>query len=185
MPNLMMKKLKEGRIHIYTGAGKGKTTASMGLALRAASNGLKVCMFQFLKKKDTSCENNLSVTNFKVVCLNEIHPMFLEARGRTKAVVAGLKKKILNDLKKVKTAIRSGRYDVVILDEIINCVSQEFLEEGVVLDLIKAKPKNVELVLTGRSASKRLIGSADYVTRLAKVKHPFDGGLLARRGIEY
>ena len=96
-----------------------------------------------------------------------------------------LKKKILEDLKKVKTAIKSRRYDVVILDEAINCVSGKFLEEIKILDLIKAKPKCVELVLTGRGLGRKLASRADYVTRFDKVKHPFDKGIPARRGIEF
>ena len=192
---MIMAKLEKGLVEIYTGSGKGKTTAAMGLGLRAAKVGLKVSMFQFLKKKGTSYENNLSIPNFKMVCLDEVHPMFLGSMGqglRLRQSFGGqagarieLKKKILKDLRKVKAAMKSGRYDVIILDEIINCVRQKFLDERVVLSLIKARPKQTELVLTGRGASRRLIAAADYVTRLDKIKHPFDKGILARRGIEY
>ncbi len=182
---MIMAKLEKGLVEIYTGSGKGKTTAAMGLGLRAAKVGLKVSMFQFLKKKGTSYENNLSIPNFKMVCLDEVHPMFLGAMDQRPGVRRELKKKILKDLRKVKAAMKSGRYDVIILDEIINCVRQKFLDERVVLSLIKARPKQTELVLTGRGASRRLIAAADYVTRLDKIKHPFDKGILARRGIEY
>ena len=174
----MGKNIKEGKVHIYTGSGKGKTTACLGLGLRAASAGLRVCVFQFLKKRGTSAEGKLAHPRFKVVCFNEVHPMFAGSRGK-------LKKDILRDLKKAKKALRSGRHDIVILDEIINCVSGKFIPEKAVLELVRSKPKGVELVLTGRGATRRLIACADYVSRIHKIKHPFDKGVLARRGIEY
>jgi len=172
-------RLKHGYTHIYTGCGKGKTSAVMGLGMRAALSGFKVCMFQFLKKKRTSAENNLSMPNFKAVCFDEAHPLF------KKCIAKKLKKRIMSDIGKAKRVMESKRYDVIILDEIVNCVSCAFIKEDAVLDLIKAKPKRVELVLTGRNATGRLIAAADYVTRLDKVKHPFDKGVRARRGIEY
>ena len=188
-----MAKLKKGLVHIYTGKGKGKTTASLGLALRAVSSGLKVCMFQFLKKRGTSSENWLEFPNFRIVCLNQEHPMFsgirvtpfFRAGQKGAGVSQSLAKKIKKDLAKIKQVMRTGKYDVIILDEILNCVSQKFLNEAEVLRLIKAKPARVELVLTGRGATSRLVAASDYATRLDKVKHPFDKGERARKGIEY
>ncbi|MBN1526787.1 MAG: cob(I)yrinic acid a,c-diamide adenosyltransferase [Candidatus Omnitrophica bacterium] len=174
----MKKAIEEGKVHIYTGSGKGKTTASLGLGLRAAAAGLRVCVFQFLKKRGTTAEGRLAHPRFRVVCFNEAHPMFSGDSEK-------LKKDILCDIKKAKRALKSGRYDVVILDEIINCVSGKFVPERVVLALVRSRPKRVELVLTGRGATKRLIACADYVSRINKIKHPFDKGLLARRGIEF
>ena len=174
----MRKKINEGKVHIYTGSGKGKTTACLGLGLRAASAGLRVCVFQFLKKRGTSAEVRLKHPRFKVVCFNHVHPLFGGDREK-------IKKEILRDIKKAKKALKSGRYDVVMLDEIINCVSGRFLPQKAVLELVRSKPKCVELILTGRGATKRLIACADYVSHIEKVKHPFDKGLLARHGIEY
>jgi cob(I)alamin adenosyltransferase len=91
----------------------------------------------------------------------------------------------LKDIRKVKDIMKGGRYDIVILDEIINCVDCRFIEEKAVLDLVRAKPASLELILTGRGATRRLVDMADYVTRLDNVKHPYDRGLPARRGIEY
>jgi cob(I)alamin adenosyltransferase len=180
-----MAKLKKGLVHIYTGKGKGKTTASLGLALRALSSGLKVCMFQFLKKPGTSSENWLEFPNFRIVCLDQEHPMFSGIRSKGERLNRPLAKKIKIDLVKIKQIMRTGKYDVIILDEILNCVSEKFLEEAEVLTLVKAKPARVELVLTGRGATSGIISVSDYVTRLDKVKHPFDKGEPARKGIEY
>jgi len=193
-----MAKLKKGLVHIYTGKGKGKTTASLGLALRAVSSGLKVCMFQFLKKHGTSSEGWLEFPNFRIVCLDQEHPMFSgfvgqgagrrnkpankrEANRSNKQLAKNIKK----DLMKIKRVMKTGRYDVIILDEILNCVSEKFLGESEALKLIRTKPEALELVLTGRGATPGLVALSDYVTRLDKVKHPFDRGQRARKGIEY
>lgn len=173
-----MGKLKTGRVHIYTGNGKGKTTASLGLALRAAASGLRVCMFQFLKSSGSSAENRIGFHNFNIVCFDRPHPMFGGSRGK---LPDGIRK----DIAKIKRVMKSGKYDVIILDEAINCVSSGFVPESCILGVIKARPRPVELVLTGRSAPAALIEAADYVTRFDKVKHPFDDGARARRGIEY
>ena len=191
-----MRKLKTGCVHIYTGDGKGKTTASLGLALRAASSGLSVCMFQFLKAKGSSSENWLKFPNFRVVCLDQMHPMFQPALagargGSGKSEVISqksetkLKKNILKELTKIKRLMKTRKYDVIILDELINCVNEGFVPEKEVAGLIKAKPRLTELVLTGRRAPKGLVVLADYVTKMEKVKHPFDSGLRCRKGIEY
>jgi len=180
-----MRKLNRGCVHIYTGDGKGKTTASLGLALRAASSGLSVCMFQFLKAKGSSAENWLEFPNFRVVCLGHVHPMFQKSEVGSQKSELKLKKDIQKELGKIKRAMKTKKYDVIILDEIINCVSEGFVSEKEILGLINAKPKPTELVLTGRRAPKGLIVAADYVTKMEKVKHPFDGGLKCRKGIEY
>ena len=92
-------KLKRGYVHIYTGPGKGKTTAGMGLGLRAASSGLKVCMFQFLKKRGSSSDNRVMIPNFRVVCFDQVHPMFNKVSGCQSVKVSreALKKKISED----------------------------------------------------------------------------------------
>lgn len=180
-----MGKLKSGCVHIYTGDGKGKTTASLGLGLRAAASGLRVCMFQFLKPKGSSAENWLKFPNFRVVCLDQTHPMFQKSGAKSRKSVAKLKNNISKEIRKIKRVMRLKKYDLVILDELINCLSEGFVDESDVLGLIKARPKTVELILTGRKAPKALTDVADYVTDMKKVKHPFDDGLKCRRGVEY
>ena len=169
---------------MYTGDGKGKTSAALGIGLRAASAGMKVCMFQFLKKRGSTAEHVLGLDNMQIFCFNEIHPMFKRPSDmqRTRR---GLPAIVARDLKKAERIMRNGNFDVIILDEILNCVSEKFIDEEAVMRVLDIKPEHVELVLTGRGASKRLIGRADYVTRLVKVKHPFEKGLCARHGIEY
>lgn len=180
-----MSKLKAGCVHIYTGDGKGKTTASLGLALRAASSGLSVCMFQFLKANGSAVENWLEFPNFRVICLDQIHPIFKKPEVRSKKPEINLKSSISKELGKIKRIMKSKKYDVIILDELINCVSEGFVSEKEVLGIIKAKPRSLELVLTGRRAPKGLVAAADYVTDMKKIKHPFDSGLCCRKGIEY
>ena len=177
-------RLKRGYVHIYTGKGKGKTTASLGIGVRGALNGLRVCMFQFLKKKGSSAENRLKFPNFKVLCFDEIHPMF-SCQGSGFRVQDKLRRRIAEDLKKVKKAIESRQYDMVILDEIVNCVSEGFLDEGEVLDLLQSRPRSVEVILTGRGATNKMKAAADYVTQLTESKHPFNKGVLPRKGIEF
>lgn len=195
-----MSRPKAGYVHIYTGDGKGKTTASLGLALRAASSGLSVCMFQFLKAKGSAVENWLKFPNFRIICLDQIHPIFKKPSPsgrlrlpfgqashevRSKKSEIKLKNSISKEIGKIKRVMKSKKYDVIILDELINCVSEGFIAEKEVLGLIKAKPRSLELVLTGRRAPKGLIGVADYVTDMKKIKHPFDNGLCCRKGIEF
>lgn len=177
--------MKFGRIHIYTGEGKGKTTAALGLGLRASCAGFNVCIFQFLKRRNTSSEHKSRIRNFQVICLDQAHPIFMGKNVFSKKAVRDMALKIKNDFNRVSKEVNSGKYDLVVLDELINCVSGKFIKESLVLDLIKLKPSNVELVLTGRRATKKLIAAADYVSRLDKVKHPFDKGVGARCGVEY
>jgi len=182
----IVRRLKNGCVHIYTGMGKGKSTAAIGIGMRAVTSGLKVCMFQFLKRYGSSAENGLSLPRFKVVCFDQMHPMFRKGyRGWGIGYREKIKKHILRDLRKVKKTLKAGRYDVIILDEIINCVSEKFIPAEAVIKLISLKPKHVELVLTGRGATGRLIRCADYVSSVDKLKHPFDKGMIARKGIEF
>ena len=183
-----MSVLKQGLVHIYTGNGKGKTTAAFGLAMRAAGAGLKVCIFQFLKSKrfasgEVESAKNLS-PNLKVVRFNQTHPIFLPI-GRRQDSVKDLKSSIATALKEVEKVLSSGRYDIIILDEIINAVSEKYLDVKVLIELIDFKSKEVEIVLTGRNAPKELIRIADYVTEMKDVKHPYRKGIKARRGIEW
>lgn len=174
-----------GCVHIYTGDGKGKTSAALGLALRAAGNGQRVCMLQFLKGGSAgSGECGISVRGVKIVCLDQVHPLFRRspaARGSMKA----LKRTIASDLEKARDSMGAGRIDILILDEVINAVNGHLLPERSLIELIETKPDRMELVLTGRGASRALMRHADYVSHIKKVKHPFDRGLGARRGIEF
>ena len=178
----------QGLVHIYTGNGKGKTTAAFGLGMRAAGAGLKVCIFQFLKRKgltsgEVESAKRLS-PDIDIIRFNQTHPIFLSPKDRQDSIQS-LKSSITIALKEVEKALSSGRYDLVILDEIINAVSEKYLDVRALVELIDSKPKNVEMVLTGRNAPRELIRIADYVTEMKELKHPYKRGLKARKGIEW
>ncbi len=180
-----MKKRKV-HIHIYTGKGKGKTSAALGLAMRAIGWGMKVCVFQFLKMgvNGESKVTDLMEDKLKVVTFDQTHPMFYKGPSRA-AAVESLKNRFSKDMQTVQNVILEENYDIIILDEIINALSQEFVEKKDLTSLINSKLVISELVLTGRGAPKLLISKADYVTEMRLIKHPYNKGTAARKGIEY
>jgi len=165
-------------IQVYTGNGKGKTTASLGLALRAAGAGLKVYIGQFLK---SGCYS-------EVKAIKAIKNITLEQFGRDSFLVKGPTKLdielALSGWSKVKEIILEEKFDVVILDEINVALDLKLLSLTEVLDLIKNIPKKTELILTGRNASPQLIRAADLVSEIKNRKHYYSKGLKARKGIE-
>ena len=169
-------------IHIYTGNGKGKTTAAFGLAMRASGQGLKVCVFQFLKPRSLLCGEHIvlkKLKGVKLVVFEQSHPMF------EKVSLSRLRKVIRDDFDKVKKAILSKKYDMVVLDEIINVIDQGLINEKGFLRFLKSVPKNVEIVLTGRGDISNIEQYADYVTIMFEKKHPYRREVGARRGVEY
>ncbi len=177
---------KSGLVHIYTGDGKGKTTSALGLALRAIGWDKRVCVFQFLKKgiNGEAKAAALSKGSLKIITFDQTHPAFYHKSLREKARDA-LQKKIPSDMKAVKETLIMGNYDIVILDEIVNCIAEGLVKKEEALALINLKFRTSELVLTGRGAPKWLIKKADYVTEMRLIKHPYKRGLKARKGIEY
>jgi cob(I)alamin adenosyltransferase len=172
----------KGLVQIFTGNGKGKTTAALGTVLRAAGHGLKISVIFFIKGDSSGGEYislsrfpNIEVTSFGL--RHFIH--------KTEGVNPEEKKQAEAALSAAREAIVSGRYDLVVLDEINVAVHFKLLEADEVIRLIKDKPPHVELILTGRNADNRLIEMADLVTEMVKIKHPFDKGIKARKGIEY
>jgi len=171
-------------IHIYTGNGKGKTTSAFGLAMRASGQGLKVVIFQFLKPKGFLCGEQVSVKKLKgvkLVILDQTHPIF----ERSNCSFPKIKRTIKKDFEKAETAILSRKYNMVILDEIINVVDQGFIGRKVFLKTLRSVPEKVELVLTGRGDISDLERYADYVTVMVEKKHPFRKKIGARRGVEH
>lgn len=169
-----------GLVHVYTGDGKGKTTAAIGAAIRAAGSGLKCRMIQFMKGGTASGELSIidSIPNISIdrIGLNFIGP---NASGPK-----DVKESLIPAMDAARDAL-SSEYDVVILDEIITACTAGVISELDIMHLIDAKDPSVELILTGRCASQRLIDRADLVTEMKKVKHPFDQGHGARSGIEF
>ncbi len=168
-----------GRIHVYTGDGKGKTTAALGLALRASGQGMKVLFIQFLKG-EVDCGEMLFVSKhrpFEFVRLSE-GEIFKKTKEEAK-------RDCRRTLAYCEEALLKDEYDVVILDEILVAMSHGYLTTDEVMALIGKKPERVELVLTGRRAPKDVVQCADYVTEMLLIKHPFAEGVSARRGVEY
>lgn len=173
----------KGLIHIYTGDGKGKTTAALGLAMRARGHGMKVMYVYFHKDpRRWGCGeyNILKKIGVNVKCFSKKHPRF--NRG---VKPEHIRKECLKGLKFIKKIYQENRYDMLILDEINISLRDNFLEEDEILDILRNKPEKLELVLTGRGAAKRIIRNADLVSRVEKIKHPYDLGGLVKKGIEY
>lgn len=174
----------KGLVHIYTGDGKGKTTAALGLGVRACGRGLKVLMVQFLKGTPTGEMYSLKALEpgFILYRGTETKKFVWEMNEAEKAQTAADQRSILNHA--FQTAYEGG-CNLLILDEILGAISAGMIEEKEVIDFVKNKPENIELVLTGRGASSELIELADYVSEIRAVKHPAEKGVNARKGIEF
>ena len=172
-------KIKKGLVQIYTGNGKGKTTAALGLALRAVGAGYKVYIGQFIKSNAYS----------EIKALKAIKKIKVEQYGRGCFIKKKPKKIDINyaqkGMSKARKNIVSGKYDVVILDEVNVALSLNLIDIKDVFDLIKHKPVSVELILTGRYSPPALLKYADLVTEMKELKHPYKKGIKARLGIEY
>lgn len=178
--------IEKGLVQVYTGDGKGKTTAALGLALRTAGHGGKVLIYQFLKPAALELGERGGLRNvgsITMLTLDEPWDMF-ESMGDQKAMDR-VKESIRKAMKKVQTAAHEKYYDLIILDEIVFCLSKGLASMDDVRELIAHRDEHVELVLTGRGASQELIDMADLVTEMKPIKHPYDKGIRARRGIEY
>lgn len=170
---------KKGFIHLYTGKGKGKTTAAVGLAVRARSRGLKVLFVQFMKAPDGGELKLLETLKTKVLRFSDIQsPLF-----HPDADIAKSRELAAKALKKV--AALFPKFDLVVLDEFTHLVSRGMITAKEAMAFIKQKPGALELVITGRNAPLSIVKAAHYVTAMRDVKHPLKSGIAARRGIEY
>lgn len=174
-----------GLVHIYTGDGKGKTTAALGLALRALEHELTVSMVQFLKGGQYIGEllaprhhENFSIEQFGKGSVDEpqYEDFAPDDRDRARALVA---------LKRIYEIYKENATDVLILDEVNVAAQLSHLHSAELIELIENKPKNMELVLTGRNVPKEILEHAHYVTEMKPHKHPFQKGIMARKGIDY
>jgi len=170
----------KGLIQVYTGNGKGKTTAALGLALRAAGRDMKILIVQFMKKWDYGELHSVEL----------VPNITLKTFGTKDFVYKGKAKEI--DYKEAEKAftcgmegIHSGDYHMVIFDELNMAIYYELLELKKVINNIKGKPEGVEVVITGRKAPDEIIEIADLVTEMKEIKHPYQKGIQARKGIEY
>jgi cob(I)alamin adenosyltransferase len=172
---------RRGLVQINTGNGKGKTTAAMGTVLRAAGYGLRVYVIFFMKGHYEHGEYRTLVT------LPNVHVAGFGLRKLKAAAEKDPEEKRQAELAldKAREVVMSGEYDLVVLDEINVALNYELIDLDRVVDLVKDRPSHVELILTGRHAPNRLLELADQVTEMVKVKHPFDSGVGARKGIDY
>ena len=173
--------LARGLVQLFTGDGRGKTSAALGTVMRASGYGLKICVVFFMKGKHRLGEYkvlselaNVDWTVFGRGSLLGPEDINVEDRelGR-KALMAA------------RRAVENGQYDLVVMDEINTAVAWKIVGLESVLELIKDKPDNVELILTGRYAVPQLVATADLVTEMVNIKHPYDKGIEARKGIDY
>jgi len=179
-------KRRKGLVIVFTGNGKGKTTAAMGLALRAAGNRMRVRVIQFIKGTWKTGE---------VEAIKPLAPLFEIVRAGRGFTIERLRDPRIPQSEHVAAAqaglaearetLASGSFDVVVLDEILGAIKAELVSENDVLDLVAAKPPALHLVLTGRDAPAALVERADLVTEMRLVKHPFAQGIVAQRGIEF
>jgi cob(I)alamin adenosyltransferase len=174
-------KKEPGLVHLYTGDGKGKTTSALGLILRACGQGMKCCLVQFMKGKYPYGEIK-SLRKLRCVTVKQFGTLAFVRKGKERTVDIKEAHKALSFASK---ALSSGRYDLVILDEVCVAEYMGLISVSEILDAVKARAPGVEAVLTGRKAHKKLMAIADYVTVFEKVAHPYDKGTLARKGIEF
>lgn len=173
--------MEKGYFQIYTGEGKGKTTASLGLALRAVGGGFRVYIGQFIKD-DNYSEVKIIKQRFPEITLEQYGSgsgYLVDRKANDNDYIAST-----NGYKKAKEALLSKKYDLVILDEINIALSLAFLTKEEAIDLIRSKPENVELVFTGRNAMEEIIEHADLVSVISERKHYYKQGIMSRLGIE-
>jgi cob(I)alamin adenosyltransferase len=174
----------DGLTIVYTGKGKGKTTAALGIALRATGYKKKICMIQFIKGSWHYGEmesSKLLEPEFEMVAIGKGFVGIIDDKSPKED-----HQKIAKEAIRISNEkIQSGKYDIVILDEINYAVNLNLISLDDVLDLIKSKPENVDLVLTGNYAKEEVIEAADLVTEMKEIKHPFQKGIKAKEGIDF
>lgn len=173
--------LEKGYIQVYTGNGKGKTTAALGLAFRAVGRGLKVCMIQFMKGGGPYGEHlaaEMLKPHLTIIPTGREGWVKRDNPDPEDVRLAG------EALRMGREALTGGEYDLVILDEVNGAVSFGLLEVDELLDLMRLKPASVELVLTGRNAHEKVMEAADLVTEMREVRHYYKAGVASRIGIE-
>jgi len=179
--------LEKGLVQIYTGDGKGKTTAAFGLALRAAGQGNKVLIYQFLKPPSFDIGERFALQLGAVRIRTETLdvPWNMSESLKDEKTVARMQAAISEALERIARTAEKKFYDVLILDEIVYCLSKGLAKLKDIKNIIDRRDPAVEIVMTGRGATKELIELADLVTEMKNIKHPFDNGMPARRGIEF
>jgi cob(I)alamin adenosyltransferase len=180
-PQKRITSLPQGLVNIFTGDGKGKTSAALGVVLRALGCGMKVCIIYFMKGGSPCNEQNIlrQLPHIKLIITgqkNFVNPEKITDEDRKEAQKA---------IESARQAVTEGNFDVVVLDEINVAVAYNLVPVDDVVALIRNKPQNVELILTGRYANEKILNLADMVTEMKEVKHPYRQGVSARKGFDY
>ena len=173
--------MAKGLLIVYTGNGKGKTTAAMGIALRALGHNYRVCIIQFLKGSWKSGEF------FSAQRFNDLLDFHIKGKGFTwQSTDIGEDKKAARDAWEfAKSTIQSKRYHVIILDELTYLIQYALVHESEIVECLNRRSDNLHVVITGRKAPQTLIEEADIVTHMVDVKHPLRKGIKAQKGIDY
>lgn len=179
-----MAELKKGCVQVYTGNGKGKTTAAVGLAVRAAGNNMKVFMVQFLKSSKTGELESAKKLDpyFKIFRFEKKRGFFWTLNDNEKLEV---KNEVQEAYNFCLEALVQKKCDILIMDEIMGAMSNNLVSEEQMTKLIEAKPENIELILTGRNVPQSIFDRADLITEMREVKHYYTQGVPAREGIEF
>ncbi len=178
-----MDQKKKGLIQVYTGDGKGKTTASVGQAVRAAGHKWKVCFVYLFKNPDDYGYGELEALEslgVRVFGFAQKHPHFYKDISPDE-----MRRQCLEGVDFIRNLFKEGACALLIIDEMNIAVRDKFLQEEELLTLLEEKPPELEIILTGRGATERVIEKADLVTSMTKIKHHFDQGIKSREGIEY
>ena len=171
-----------GLVHLYCGDGKGKTTAAVGLAVRCAGRGNKVLLVQFLKSRDSGELYSLAkLPDIEIMRGKESKKFTFQMNEEEKHALLIEHNKMFEQ---VLAKIKNGGYSLLILDEVIGALNAKVFEMPKLIEFLRHKPENLEVVLTGRNPAPELVEIADYVSEMRKVKHPMDKGIMAREGIE-
>lgn len=172
---------RRGTVQVYTGDGKGKTTAALGLALRAVGHGLSVCMIQFMKGSSNYGELVSAAKLPGFLILQVGRDEFVDKKNPAQIDVDMAR----DGLARAREALVGGTYDIVILDELNVALDFGLVRLGDVLELIESRPRHVELILTGRRAHPEVVKAADLVSEVLNLKHHYAAGIEAREGIEF
>lgn len=168
-------------LHVYCGDGKGKTTASVGLAVRAAGNGMKVLFCQCMKDGSSSEVEMLKKLGITYDCCTERFGFFWNMTEEKKKAASYAYTRLFEDVTK---KAEKEAYDLLVIDEFMSAYNHGLIDQKKALDFLLHRPEKLEVVLTGRDPGEEILKLADYVTEMRKVKHPFDEGIPARKGIE-
>ena len=174
---------EKGLIQVYTGDGKGKSTAAIGQAVRAAGHGFKVGFVSFFKDPEVFGYGefeSLQKLGIRTFLFARRHPHFYK-----KVSLDEVREECLKGIEFIKELFHDQSWDMLVLDEINIAVRDGFLKEEEILSLLEAKPERLELVLTGRGVTEKIIEKADLVSEIKEIKHPYEQGIGSREGIEY